>query len=99
MTPSIDQTLHQYANLLPNETLLPILTLLPHSGCFQRTLQRVRLANRGRLLFRTPGPVPFRLAFVPMLRPFLPELVMSTHHLIFEHPSVLLFCLTIKIRP
>ena len=27
--------------------------------CFHRTLQRARLANRGRLLLRTPGPVPF----------------------------------------
>ena len=59
MTPSIDQTSHQFANLLPNWTLLPILTLLPNFGCFHRTLQRVRLANRGRLLFRTPCPVPF----------------------------------------
>ena len=59
MTPSIDQTLHQFANLLPNWTLLPFLTLLPNFGGFHRTLQRVRLANRGRLLLRTPGPVPF----------------------------------------
>ena len=59
MTHSIDQTLHQYANLLSNWTLLPILTLLPNFGGFQRTLQRMRLANRGRLLLRTPGPVPF----------------------------------------
>ena len=59
MTPSIDQTLHQFANLLPNWTLIPILTLLPNCGGFHRTLQRVRLANRGRLLLRTPGPVPF----------------------------------------
>ena len=59
MTPSIDQTLHQFANLLPNWTLLPILTLLPNFGGFHRTLQRVRLAKRGRLLLRTPGPVPF----------------------------------------
>ena len=58
MTPSIDQTLHQFANLLPNWTLIPILTLLPNFGGFHRTLQRVRLANRGRLLLRTPGPVP-----------------------------------------
>ena len=58
MTHSIDQTLHQFANLLPNWTLLPILTLLPNFGGFHRTLQRVRLANRGRLLLRTPGPVP-----------------------------------------
>ena len=59
MTASIDQTLHQFANLLPNWTLIPILTLLPNFEGFHRTLQRVRLANRGRLLLRTPGPVPF----------------------------------------
>ena len=59
MTPSIDQTLHQFANLLPNSTLLPILTLLPNFGGFHRTLQRVRLANKGRSLLRTPGPLPF----------------------------------------
>ena len=46
--------------LLPNWTLIPILTLLPNFEGFHRTLQRVRLANRGRLLLRTPGPVPFR---------------------------------------
>ena len=59
MTPSIDQTLHTFANLLPNWTLLPILTLLPNYGGVHRTSQRVRLAIRGRLLVRTPGPVPF----------------------------------------
>ena len=59
MTPSIDQILHQFATLLPNLSLLPILTLLPNFGGFHITLQRVRLANRGRLLLRTPGPVPF----------------------------------------
>ena len=59
MTPSIDQTLHLFANLLPNWTFIPILTLLPNFGSFHRTLQRVQLANRGRLLLRTPGPVPF----------------------------------------
>ena len=59
MTHSIDQTLHQFANLLPNWTLLPILTFLPNFGGFHRTMQRLRLANRGRLLLRTPGPVPF----------------------------------------
>ena len=58
MTPSIDQTLHRFANLLSNWTLLPFLTLLPSFGGFHRTLQWVRLANRGRLLLRTPGPVP-----------------------------------------
>ena len=53
------QTLHQFANLLPNWTLLPILTLLTNFRGFHRTLQLVRLANRGHLLLRTPGPVPF----------------------------------------
>ena len=32
MTPSIVQTLHLFANLLPNWTLIPILTLLPIFG-------------------------------------------------------------------
>ena len=32
------------------------------------------------------------LAFVLMLRPFFPELVLSTDLLSFDHPSVLLFC-------
>ena len=86
MTPLMDQTLHQFANLLPNWTILPILTLLPNFGGFQRTLQRVWLANRGRLLLRTSE-------FVLMLRPFFPELVMSTDLFSFKHPSVLLFCL------
>ena len=59
MTPSFDQTLHLFANLLPNWTLIPILTIITNFGGFHGTLQRVRLANRGRLLLRTPGPVPF----------------------------------------
>ena len=59
MTPSIDQTLHQFANLLPNWTFLPISTLLPNCLGFHRRLQRMRLANRGRLLLWTPGPIPF----------------------------------------
>ena len=53
------QIFDKFANLLPNWTLIQILTLLPNFGGFHRTLQRVRLANRGRLLLRTPGPVPF----------------------------------------
>ena len=59
MTSSINQTLHRFANLIPYCTLLPILTLLPNLGGFHRTLQRVRLAYRGRLLLRKTGPVPF----------------------------------------
>ena len=52
------QTFHDIS-LSEELTLLPILTLLPNFGGFYRTLQRVRLANRGRLVLRTPGPVPF----------------------------------------
>ena len=92
MTHSIDQTLHQFANLLPNWTLLPILTLLPNFGGFHRTLQRVRLANRGRLLHLVLSHL--GLAFVLMLRPFFPELVMSADLSSLEHPSVFLFCFT-----
>ena len=51
--------INKFPSLLPNWTLLPIFTLLPNFGGFHRTLQRVPLANRGRLLLRTPGPVPF----------------------------------------
>ena len=41
-------------------------------------MQRVRHANRGRLLLRTPGPVPLLgLACVLMSRPISPELVLS----------------------
>ena len=40
-----------------------------------------------------PNLVALGLTFVLMLRPFFPELVMSTDLLSFEHPSVLLFCL------
>ena len=94
MTPSTDQTLHEFANLLPNWTLLPPLTLLPNLEGFYRPLQRVRLDNRGRLLLRTPGLVPFEIwIFFLILRPFFPDLVMSTDLFSFEHSSVLLFCL------
>ena len=67
------------------------------SGGFHRTLQLVWLANRGRLLLRTPGGVTFGTCIVLMLRPFFPELVMSTDLLRFEHPSVLIFCLNINV--
>ena len=38
------------------------------------------------------------LAFVLMLGPFFPELVISTDLLSFEHPSVLLFCLIVSMQ-
>ena len=39
-------------------TFLPNLTFYPIARGFHRTFQRVRHANRGRLLLRTPGSVP-----------------------------------------
>ena len=50
---------YTYLRIYYRTGLSPILTLLPNFGAFHRTLQRVRLANRGRLLLWTPGPVPF----------------------------------------
>ena len=39
------------------------------------------------------------LAFVLVLRPFFPELVVSTDLLSFEHPPVLLFCFVVSFAP
>ena len=71
MALSIYQTLHQFANLLRNWTLLPILTLLPNFGGFHRKLQRVRPANKGCFLLRTPGPVPFVTCICPNVETIL----------------------------
>ena len=59
LTPSIDQTL--YHTIFGFITELNLITDFDLITKFRevRTLQWVRLANRGRLLLRTPGPVPF----------------------------------------
>ena len=88
MTPSIDKTLHQFLTV----TDLDIITEFDRywSGHYYRVwpftllcevsiehLQLIQYANRGRLLLRTPGPVPLSgLACVLMLRPISPELVL-----------------------
>ena len=53
-------------------------------------LRRVWHADRGRLLFRTPGPVPFGLAYVLLVEtnPF-PNLSLFYRTMLFEYPSVL----------
>ena len=53
MSFTLDRVLVTELDLIPN------LTLLPNSGVSIEHSQRVRLANRGRLLLRTPTPVPF----------------------------------------
>ena len=56
-------------------------------------LRRVWHADRGRLLLRTPGPVPLRLAYVLLIEanPF-PNLSLFYRTMLFEYPSVLRFC-------
>ena len=53
-------------------------------------LRRVWHADRGRLLLRTPGPVPFGLAYVLLVEtnPF-PNLSLFYRTMLFEYPSVL----------
>ena len=62
--------------LFPNLTLLPTLTLLPIRKVFIEHLQQVQLANRGRFPIGHMVLSHLGLAFVLMLSPFSPELVM-----------------------
>ena len=55
-------------------------------------MQRVRHANRGRLLLRTPGPVPLWDLRVYNFETNLSWTCLVSGLLNFEHPSVLLFC-------
>ena len=82
--------IHQYANLLPNWTVLPILTLLPNFLGFHKTLQRVRLANRGRLLLA--GPVPFGTCICSNVETILSWTCHVYGPVDFRTSPVLLFC-------
>ena len=56
------QSIRHYTNLWTYYRTGPYYRCWPYcqiSGGFHKTLQWVRLANRLRLLLRTPGPVPF----------------------------------------
>ena len=91
VTPSIDQTLHQFLTLLLISTLLPNLTFYLTVRGFHRTFATGALCQHRTL---TPPDTWSRptlgLACVIMLRPISPGLVLFL--LSFEHPSVLLFC-------
>ena len=53
-------------------------------------LRRVWHADRGRLLLRTPGPVPMGLAYVLIVETNLfPILSLFYRTMLFEYPSVL----------
>ena len=61
-------------------------------------LRRVWHADRGRLLLRTPGPIPLGLAYVLLveINPF-PKLSLFYRTMLFEYPSVLSrFCFKIN---
>ena len=62
---------------------------------FIEYLRRVWHANRGRLLLRTPGPVPLGLAYILLVETNrFPDLVVISRTTLFEYPSVLSrFCL------
>ena len=59
VTPLTDQTLHKFLNLSPTGPYYQCWPYYQISGGVRGILQRLRLANRGRLLLRTPGPVHF----------------------------------------
>ena len=64
-------------------------------------LRRVWHADRGRLLLRTPGPVPLGLAYVLLVEtnPF-PNLSLFYRTMLFEYPSVLSrFCFQQERNP
>ena len=58
VTPSIDQELHQFLTLYCYGPYYRIWCFTSLREISIEHLQRVRHANRGRLLLRTPGPVP-----------------------------------------
>ena len=84
------QSIRHYTNLWTYYRTWPYYRFWPYyqiSRGFHGTLQRVLLANRGRLLLRTPGPVPFGTCIcsnVETIDNFFPELVMSTEPLSFR---------------
>ena len=75
-------------DLVTKLNLITVFDVITYSGGSIEHLQRVWLANDAysswHLVLSHLG-----LAFVPMLRPFIPEVVMSTDLLSFDHPSEL----------
>ena len=84
-----NKTSYQFETLLMDITVLLNLTF--HQILVSREhMQRVWHAKRGRLLLRTPGPVPLGLAYVLLVEthPF-PNLSLFFRTMLVEYPSVL----------
>ena len=78
-----------WSDFVPNSTFTEFRVVsIEHS-------RRVWHADRGRLLLRTPGPVPLGLAYVLLVETNLfPNLSLFYRTMLFEYPSVLSrFCL------
>ena len=82
---ALNHTLHQFMTHFPDLTFTDFDVITEY-----RHLQRVWHADRGRLLLRTPGPVPLGLAYVLLVEtnPF-PNLSLFYRTMLFEYPSVL----------
>ena len=80
-------TTHYWSDFVPNSTFYRIL-----SG-FHRTFATGGHADRGRLLLRTPGPVPLGLAYILLVEtnPFRTCRYFFPRTMLFEYPSVLDF--------
>ena len=80
-----DKTLYQAVTLLPNSTFYRI------SRGFCRTFETGVACRRGRLLLRTPGPVPLGLAYVLLVEtnPFFRIFRYFFRTMLFKDPSVL----------
>ena len=96
VTPSIDRTLHQFLTITDLDliTEFDFFTLLYKVSI--EHMQQVRHANRGRLLLRTPDPVPFWTCMCSNVETNLSWTCLVSGLYNFEHPSVLLFCLVRK---
>ena len=93
VTPSIDQTLHQFLTLLLIWTLLPNLAFYLIARCFHGTFATGAACQQNTL---TPSKIwscpILGLASVLMLRPMFPELVLFPDFWVSNIPRCFCFC-------
>ena len=91
VTPSIDETLHQFCPFT-DLVLITEFDVLPNCVKFPKKIcKRVRHANRGRLLLRTPSPIHFGTCMCSNVETNLSWTCLVSGFLRVENPSVLLF--------